>query len=172
MPRIPTLLTALTLPALALAQPVAAKTFSFRATLGGTRPPTITGSPASGSARIRVDTAANRVSIDLDVTGITLDQLNAVLAAQPNGPVGFYQYHTADDVEPILPLPYGAAYRATPGGFRLTLRDFDYAKGTKLSGSSVSIDDFVTAMRAGKIVLTVHSDKFTDGAISGATVGG
>lgn len=148
--------------------PATAKTYSFHATLGGTRPPTITGSPASGTAKIRVDTSTRRVSVDLDITGITLDQLNRSLVANPTGPVQFHEYRGADDVEAILPLPYGASYRATKTGFHVSMRDYDYAAGVKLVNSGATLDEFVTAMRAGKILLNVHTEKFPDGEISGA----
>jgi hypothetical protein len=146
----------------------AARTLTFRATLGGTRPPAMTGSPATGNAVVKVDTSTHKVSVDLDVSGITLDQLNKALAAKPVGPVHFHQYRTADDVELLLPLPYGATYKATRDGFHVTVRNYDYDSGVKLAGADASFDDFVTAMRAGKIVLNVHTEKFPDGEISGA----
>ncbi len=148
--------------------PAAARTYSFRAVLGGTKPPTMTGSPATGTAKVRVDTSTRRVSVDLDVTGITLDQLDKALIARPVGPVHFHEYRSADDVEMVLPLPYGASYRATRTGFHLTVRDYDYEAGVKLANSGATLDEFVTAMRAGKIMLNVHTDRFPDGEISGA----
>jgi hypothetical protein len=153
--------------AIALASPAAAKTLSFRATLGGTGAPTITGSPASGKAAIKVDTSTKRVSVDLDVTGITLDQLADNLVAKPIGPIHFHVYRTADDVELILPLPYGPNYRATRTGFRVTVRGYDYAAGAKVINSGADFEEFVNAMRGQRVVLNVHTDKFPDGEISG-----
>ena len=150
------------------AAPAAAKTYSFRAVLGGTRPPTMTGSPASGVAKVRIDTKTKRVSVDLDVTGITLDQLNKALVAKPIGPVHFHEYRSADDIELVLPLPYGANYTATKTGFHVTVRDYDYEAGVKLVNSGATLDEFVTAAQAGKVMLNVHTDKFPDGEISGA----
>jgi hypothetical protein len=160
-------LIAATMIALFAAGPAAAKTLTFRATLGGTRPPTMTGSPAGGTAVVKVDTATHKVAVDLNVTGITLDQLNKNLASKPVGPVHFHQYRSADDVELLLPLPYGDNYKATKDGFRVTVRGYDYDQGVKLAKGLATFDEFVTAMRAGAIVLNVHTEKFPDGEISG-----
>jgi len=148
------------------AAPAAAKTVTYHATLGGTKPPTMTGSPASSTATVKLDLSTHKVSVDLDVTGITLDQLNKALIAKPVGPVHF-QYLSAGDVELLLPLPYGDTYKATKDGFRVTVRDYDYDKGVKLAGATTTFDDFATAVRAGKIVLNVHTEKFPNGEISG-----
>jgi len=158
-------LTAVT--AIAIATPAAAKTESFRATLDGTAIPTTTGSPAHGRVTIKVDTKSKRVSVELDVQGITLDQLNDALVAKPIGPVHFHQYRTADDVEAVLPVPYGANYRATKNGFHVSMRNYSYAEGAKLLNDQDTFDEFVDAMNAGKIVINIHTDKFPDGEISG-----
>jgi hypothetical protein len=132
--------------AIAAATPAAARTESFRATLDGTAIPTTTGSPAHGRVTVKVDTKTQRVSVELDVQGITLDQLNDALVAKPIGPVHFHQYRTADDVEAVLPVPYGANYRATKNGFHVSMRNYAYAEGAKLLNDQ---------------------DKFPDGEISG-----
>ncbi|THD37881.1 MAG: CHRD domain-containing protein [Sphingomonas sp.] len=153
--------------AVAFATPAAAKMLTFRATLGGTAAPTTTGSPASGKAVIKVDTSSQKVSVDLDVTGITLDQLADGLVAKPIGPIHFHVYRSADDVELILPLPYGPNYTKTRNGFHVTVRNYDYAAGEKLINSGASFDEFVNAMRGQRVVLNIHTDKFPDGEISG-----
>jgi hypothetical protein len=158
--------------AIAAASPAAAKTLTFRASLSGIAPPTTTGSPARGKAVIRVNTSSKRVSVDLDVTGITLDQLADGLVAKPIGPIHFHVYRTADDVELILPLPYGPDYRATKTGFRVTMRGYDYAAGAKLINSGASLDEFVNGLRGQRIVLNVHTDKFPNGEISGTVMPG
>lgn len=158
-------LTAVT--AIAVATPAAARTQSFRAMLDGTTIPTTTGSPARGRADIRVDTKTQRVTVELDVKGITLDQLSDALVAKPIGPVHFHQYRTADDVEAVLPVPYGANYRATKDGFHVSMRDYSFAEGAKLLNDQDSFEDFVNAMNAGKIVINIHTDKFPEGEISG-----
>lgn len=152
--------------------PATAKTMSFRATLSGIAPPTTTGSPARGKAVIKVDLAAKTVSVDLDVTGITLDHLADGMVAQPIGPIHFHVYRTADDVEMVLPLPYGANYKATPTGFRVTMRGYDYATGAKLLNSGASFDEFVNGLRGQRTILNVHTDKFPDGEISGRVMPG
>ena len=160
-----TVLTAVA--AIAAATPAAAKTESFRATLDGTAIPTTTGSPAHGKVTVKVDTKSQRVSVELDVQGITLDQLNDALVAKPIGPVHFHQYRSADDVEAVLPVPYGANYRATKDGFHVSMRDYSYAEGAKLLNDQDTFEEFVDALNAGKIVINVHTDKFPDGEISG-----
>ena len=156
--------------AVVAASPAAAKTMTFRATLTGIAPPTATGSPARGKAVIKVDLKTKLVSVDLDVTGITLDQLNDGLIAKPVGPIHFHVYRSADDVELILPLPYGSNYKATPTGFRVTVRGYDYEKGAKLVNTGADFDEFVNGMRSGRVVLNIHTDKFPDGEISGKTL--
>ena len=157
---------------IAVASPAGAKTMTFRATLSGIAPPTTTGSPARGKAVIKVNTSSKKVSVDLDVAGITLDQLADALVAKPIGPIHFHVYRTADDVELILPLPYGANYRATRTGFHVTMRGYDYEVGAKLINSGASFDEFVNAMRGQRIVLNVHTDKLPDGEISGKVMPG
>lgn len=151
----------------AIASPVFAKTLTFRATLTGTSAPTMTGSPARGTATIKVDTDKKRVSVDLDVTGVTLDQLADALVAKPIGPVHFHEYRGPDDVDLVLPLPYGPDYRATKNGFHVTMRDYDYDAGAKLVNTGTTFEEFVNGLRGGRIVLNVHTDKFPDGEISG-----
>jgi len=156
--------------AVAVASPAAAKTVTFRATLTGIAPPTSTGSPARGKAVIKVDLATKKVAVDLDVTGITIDQLNDGLIAKPVGPVHFHVYRTADDVELVLPIPYGADYRATATGFRLTVRGLDYAATAKLANGGMTFDEFVNGLRGQRILLDVHTDKFPDGEINGTAM--
>lgn len=161
------LFPAVAIVAIAVASPAAARTMTFRATLSGIAPPTTTGSPARGKAVIKVDTSSKRVSVDLDITGITLDQLADGLVAKPIGPIHFHVYRTADDVELILPVPYGSNYKATKTGFHVTMRGYDYETGAKLLNTGATFDEFVNAMRGQRIVLNVHTDKFPNGEISG-----
>ncbi|MDH7975270.1 CHRD domain-containing protein [Sphingomonas sp. AR_OL41] len=143
----------------------------FRATLAGTAAPTATGSPATGRATIRVDTATQRVSVDLTITGLGVDALWDRLVKGPIGPIHFHEYVARagqpDDVVLVLPLPYGPTYRPTRHGFRVRMKDYDYAAGAKLLGSTATFAHFVTALRDGHVILNVHTDRFTDGEISG-----
>lgn len=163
-----TLMTAAAL-AMVAALPAAARTETFRGTLGGTKPPAMTHSPASGRAEVKVDLDRHRVSLDLEVTGITLAQLTAALKDQPAGPVQFRQVHGPGDTDIALGVPFGTAYRATKDGFRVSLRDYDYDAGRKAVSADLSVEDFATAMRAGRIFLDVCTERFPNGEISGET---
>jgi hypothetical protein len=154
------------------ALPAQAKDLTFHATLDGRHDST--GSAATGKARIRVDTARRRVSVDLTLDGITLDALWDKLVAAPIGPIHFHKYATAagGDSVLVLPLPYGANYHATKHGLRVTMKDYDYVAGGKLVNSSLSFADFIAAMRSGLVVLNVHTDKVNPGEISGVVTEG
>lgn len=150
------------------ASPAPARTLTFRAQLGGTAPPTVTGSPASGRATVRVDTSARRVSVELEVTGVTRDQLSDDWIKRPGGPVTFNDYRGPEDRDPVAGADWGAAYRATRAGFALSWRG-DYAAAAKPFDTGTSFDEFVNALTAGRIVIVVHTDRFGDGEISGRT---
>jgi CHRD domain len=151
--------------------PTQAATLTFRAQLTGTAAPTNTGSNARGTAILRVNTAKQVVSIDLRVNGITLDGLWDNLVKAPVGPIHLHQYgskdHGADDVKLALPLPYGPSYRSTKTGFRVRLENHPYAAGAQLVQSTATIDQFVAALREGRIVLNIHTDRNNEGEISG-----
>ena len=152
---------------------VQANILTFNATLEATAP-TETGSAATGRMRMHVDTVRQRVSVDLDVKGIPLDALSDALVAKPIGPVHFHKYmseHHHGDVVLVLPVPYGPAYKATPKGFHVAMRDYDYAAGAKLLGSDLDFGGFVAALRSGQVILNIHTDRFGDGEISGTVKG-
>ena len=150
--------------------PAQAEVLAFHATLGGKGAPAETGSAATGTARVSVDTDTHLVSVELEVHGITIDNLWDRLVAAPIGPVHFHEYKADGNSVLALPLPFGANYAATADGFRVTMRDYDYAAGAKLLNSTLSFDDFVAAMKAGKVVLNVHTDAFNPGEIGGTVV--
>jgi len=152
--------------------PAYAKTLKFHAVLDGNYGSDPTHSPATGKATIRVDTVTRRVSVELDVTGITTDQLWDKLVAAPIGPIHFHKYATAagGDSELALPLPFGLGYRPTPSGMHVTMKGYDYVAGAALLKSTLSFDDFVAGMKGGLIVLNVHTDKYNPGEISGLVV--
>jgi hypothetical protein len=153
--------------------PAEAKTLTFHAVLDGKSGPNPTGSAASGTARISIDTKRQRVSVDLTVDGITIDALWDKLVASPIGPIHLHKYATAagGDSVLVLPLPYGADYRATRHGLRVTMKGYDYAAGAKLLKSDLTFDAFVAAMRDGLVILNVHTDAFNPGEISGRVAG-
>ena len=152
--------------------PAFAKTLKFNVALDGKYGKEPTGSAATGRAKVRVDTVAKRVSVDMDVAGITVDQLWDTLVAAPIGPIHFHKYATAAGGDSVLalPLPYGGDYSATPRGIRVKMRDYDYVAGAKIVGSTLSFEDFVAGMQSGLIVLNVHTDKHNPGEISGLVV--
>ena len=156
----------------ALPTPALAKILKFHAALDGNYGAEPSHSPATGRATVRVDTVTRRVSVDLDIKGITVDQLWDKLVAAPIGPIHFHKYATAagGDSELALPLPFGLGYRPTSGGMHVTMKDYDYVAGAKLLNSTLSFDDFVAGMKSGLIVLNIHTDKFNPGEISGLVV--
>jgi hypothetical protein len=151
-----------------------AKVLTFHVALDGKYGVEPSGSAATGKARIKVDTDRKRVSVDLTVDGITQEALWDKLVAAPIGPIHFHKYAVAGghDAVLVLPLPYGADYHATKKGLRVDMRNYDYAAGTKLVGSSLGFDDFVAALRSGLVVLNVHTDAFNAGEISGKVIEG
>ena len=150
------------------AAPARAQILTFEAKLDG-KYGAATGSAATGKASVRVDTATRRLSVDLTLDGITTDALWDKLVKAPIGPIHFHKYATpaGGDSVLVLPLPYGAHYKATKRGLRVTVRDYDYAEGGKLVNSRLAFEDFVAAMRSGLVVLNVHTDKFNPGEVSG-----
>jgi hypothetical protein len=156
------------------AAPAAGEILTFHTTIDGNYGPEPTGSAATGKARIRVDTRRRTVSMDMTLDGISPDALWDKLVAAPIGPVHLHKYATAAGGESVLvvPFPYGATYKATKGGLRVTTRDYDYAAGAALLKSTLGFDEFVAAMKGGLIVLNIHTDAFNPGEISGRVGGG
>jgi len=150
------------------ASPAFAKPLHYGATLAP--PPEAKGSVASGSADILADPDTGKVSVEIEVRGITPGQLAQALVARPIGPVHFHEYRGPDDVIAVLPVPYGPAYRATPTGFHVSLPAIPYAETAKLMGSGLTFADFTAALAAGKILLNIHTDRFPDGEINGKLV--
>ena len=156
----------------AMAAPAQAEILKFQATLDGKYGQEPTGSAAIGRASIHVNTVTQRVSVDLGVDGITLDNLWDTLVKAPVGPVHFHKYATRNGGDAVLalPLPFGADYTATPSGLHVAMKDYDYVAGAALLKSTLSFDDFVAGLRDGVIILNVHTDKYNPGEISGVVV--
>jgi hypothetical protein len=154
------------------AAPAGAKTLHFHAALDGTSGPEPTGSAATGTAKVEVDTDRKLISVALDVDGISAPQLWAKLVAAPIGPIHFHKYATpaGGNSVLVLPLPYGPTYKTLPHGLRVRVVRYDYAAGAKLLNSTLSFDDFLAAMKSGLVVLNVHTDKFNAGEISGKVI--
>jgi hypothetical protein len=152
--------------------PAQAEVLKFRAALDGQQGAEPTGSAATGSAVVTVDTERRRVSIDMKLDGITPEALWDRLVAAPIGPIHFHKYASTVGGESVLvlPVPYGPSYRATRRGLRVSMKDYDYAAGAKLLKSALSFEDFVAAMRSGLVVLNIHTDAFNPGEISGTVI--
>lgn len=166
-----------------ISAPASAEILRFHANLDGKYGSEPTGSPATGRAAIRIDTVTKRMSVDLTVQGITVDQLWAKLVARPIGPIHFHEYNMAPmsgmagmsgggggSAMLALPLPYGPSYQPTNGGMHVKMKDFDYATDAALVDAHLSFDDFIAGLRNGRIVLNVHTNKFNPGEISGLVV--
>ena len=83
------------------------------------------------------------------------------------GPIHLHNYKADGVVDLVLPAPFGAAYKDTPRGFSVTMKGYSYEKGAKLLKSDLSFDDFMKAMVGGQVVLNVHTNRFSNGEISG-----
>ena len=156
------------------AVPAAAETLTFHVALDGKYGDAPTGSAATGKATVKVDTERGRVSLDMNIKGITADDLWDKLVAGPIGPIHFHKYATPEGGAAVLvlPVPYGASYQPTEDGLRVTVKDYDYAAGAALLKSTLTFDAFVEALRSGLVILNVHTDKFNPGEISGKVKGG
>jgi CHRD domain-containing protein len=161
---------AFALSAAMIAAPAQAKVMKFHATLDSKSIYTTTGSEATGTARIRIDTDRRLVSVDMVVDGITIFQLWSKLMKAPIGPIHFHKVATAgagSGVALVFPLPFGPIYHPTPRGIHVKMDKYDYAAGAKLLNSTLSFDDFVAAMKSGLMILNIHTEKFNLGEISG-----
>lgn len=149
------------------ATPASAETLRFTAALNGSQAPTITGSLASGTASVSVDTEARTLDVALDVAGISLDGLYDHVIHAGVGPVHLHLYAANGDISLLVPFPYGAAYADAPNGFRLTIEDLPYAENAALVGSNLTFDQFVATLGSDFVYLNIHTDAFHDGEISG-----
>jgi hypothetical protein len=139
----------------------------FTAALRGDKDPTNTGSKARGDARIVVDTATQTVDVDLKVTGIRFDDFYDQVHHAPVGPIHMHHYAANGDVTLVMPFPMGPIYAETKEGFTVTVKDYSYATGAKIVETPLSFDQFLGALKAGIVVLNIHTDKFNQGEISG-----
>ena len=147
--------------------PAYAADITFTASLRGDAEPTNTGSKATGDAKIVVHTDKQTVDVSLKVTGITTADFASHLAHAPVGPMHLHIYAANGDVSLLLPFPIAPDYAATADGFTYTRAGYAYAEGAKILNSTISFDDFITAMKSDKVVFNIHTNKFMDGEISG-----
>lgn len=160
---------------LACHAPAKASTPAYCATLSGGDYGATTGSAATGSARVTVNTDAQTINLRLAVAGIAIADLSDRLRAAPVGPIHLHLYpsHDHSSGAPVMlamPVPFGAEYTAAQGGFAVELENYAYAKGAELLGSSLGFDEFVQALNAGMVVLNIHTNRFPDGEISGTVM--
>lgn len=157
------------------ATPVAAKELAFTAALSGASTSTMTGSKATGQAKILVNTDAQTVDVALNVEGLKIEDLWTNLLHSPMGAIHLHVYGSHDHgggVESALmfPLPYGPNYVATAKGFKVDMKAEPYAVGAKLVNSKASFDEFVSSLSTGRIVVNIHTNTKNDGEISGDVV--
>ena len=153
--------------ALAFAASAMSAEVVFTAALRGDKDPTNTGSKAAGDAKIVVDTAAQTVDVDLKVTGIKFQDFFDQVHHAPVGPIHMHHYGAEGEVTLVMPFPMGPTYAETKDGFTMTVRDYPYATGAKIVQTPLTFDQFLAALRAGIVVLNIHTDKFNQGEISG-----
>lgn len=158
---------AIAIAAALFATPAAAAELSYTATLDGVTAPTNTGSLATGTARVSVNTEAQTVSVHMQIHGVTLDQLWDHVIHAGMGPVHLHLYAADGDISLLTPFPYGATYTATPDGFALSVENYSYAEGAALLQSDMSFETFVSTLGSEFVYLNIHTDAFQDGEISG-----
>lgn len=156
--------------ALLAASPAFAATKVFTAKLSGDVETSKTGSKATGTARIVVDTEKKTVDVTMDFTGLKIADLEDGLLARPMGAIHLHNYLANGDVVLVLPTPFGPSYADTAKGFSVTMKNYPYADGASVLKSDLSFDGFLAAMASGSVVLNVHTDKFGQGEISGQVV--
>lgn len=154
------------------AAPALAKDLRFAATLSGNTMSTMTGSKATGQAKILVNTDTQTVDVSLDVQGLKTDDLWTNLAKSPMGAIhlhiyGGHDHSAAADSALLFPLPMGPTYSATAKGFHVEIKDAPYGVAAKTVNSKATFDEFVGSLQAGRIVMNVHTNSHNDGEISG-----
>ncbi|QGZ93866.1 CHRD domain-containing protein [Terricaulis silvestris] len=151
------------------ASPVAAAELRYTATLAGAQYPTETGSAATGTATLTVDTETQTIDAQIVITGLKFDDLAQHLAHSRMGPMHLHRYQ-GEDVTLIAPFPFGESYVETADGFTVTVTDFPYAEAAERTRSSLSFDQFIAALANDPIYLNLHTEAFGDGEISGRVV--
>ncbi len=151
----------------AITAPARAAEIVYTAALNGHTEPTNTGSPATGTATIRVNTETHAIDAQITINGLAMDKLSMHLAHSAMGPMHLHRYATNGDVTLILPFPMGQTYAATANGFTVTEHGYAYADGAAIVNSGLSFDQFMAAMASDPIFLNIHTDAFPDGEISG-----
>jgi hypothetical protein len=152
-----------------------AKELAFKANLSGVAASSMTGSKATGQAKILVNTDTQTVDVALNVEGLKIEDLWTNLLHSPMGAIHLHVYGSQNhgggaDSALMFPLPYGPNYAATPKGFKVEMQAEPYAVGAKLVNSKATFDEFVAALSGGRIVVNIHTNTKNDGEISGDVV--
>ena len=155
------------LAALAFAAPAMSADVVFTAALRGDAAPTNTGSKAVGDAKIVVHAEAQTVDVTLKVTGLKTSDFWAQVHHAPVGPIHLHHYAANGEVTLVMPFPAGPSYADTADGFTLTVKDYPYAAGAKIVQTPLTFEQFLDSLKAGIVVMNIHTTKFNDGEISG-----
>lgn len=125
-------------------------------------------SAATGIGTVIVDTVAQTVSTQLDVTGITLSGLFDNLVDAPVGPVHLHSGVAGVNGPIVVPFAFNpAVYGSTADGFSLNLAPTSFAELAATSGTSFTFEQFVEALSSEGLYFNVHTDAFTGGEIRG-----
>lgn len=154
------------LAAVLLSGPASAATLRFTASLDGGQevPPAATS--ATGVAELIVDTITENLFVDLDVSGISTDDLADNLVAAPVGPVHLHVAPRGSNGPIAVPFAFNANYQDTADGFSLrTIVSYDVG-----AASGLAFGDFLAALNTEGVYFNVHTDAFGAGEIRGQVV--
>ena len=153
------------LAAILLAGPATAATLSFSAELDGAQEVPPVDTDAFGTAELFVDTITENLFVNLDVTGISTDDLRDDLVAAPVGPVHLHLGERGVNGPIVVPFAFNTSYSDTSEGFSLTsIVSYDS------SVSGLGFADFLAALTSEAIYFNVHTDAFLAGEIRGQVV--
>jgi len=153
---------------LSVASIASAETLTFTGNLDGAQEVPNPGSTfATGVGTLTVDMMTQLLTFSLVVDAINTFQLNDNLVAAPVGPVHLHNAAAGSNGPIVIPFAFNNVdYQNTPIGFDLNA-SISYSDAVALSGSSLSFNDFVTALNSGLFYINVHTDTFPGGAIRG-----
>ena len=151
--------------AILLAGPATAATLNFSAQLDGAQEVPSVDTNAFGTAELVVDSVTENLFVNLDVTGISTDDLRDDLVAAPVGPVHLHLGARGANGPIVVPFAFNSSYRDTGDGFSLT-SIVTYDSGV----SGLAFGDFLAALTNEEIYFNVHTDAFRAGEIRGQVV--
>ena len=123
---------------------------------------------AMGTAQISVDTVDETINFLLNVSGISVDDLNDGLVANPVGPIHFHDALRGSNGPIVIPFAFDpATYFDTANGFAVSVMSYSFADAVGISGSSESFSSFVSGLNENGYYINVHTDAFGSGEIRG-----